>query len=165
MEDNKEIVPGLSDEEVNEMNQDDYERKFVTMNEEEEEEDSKDFIAFSIDDLDILSAKENDVLLRGHYFFGDNKDEDCILIMSRELFHDTLNRYLNGKEEEDDFESLGEFCEGGVVCCTEFTKEGKINLLIHDEGYYGRYKKKEYVPTYINAQVFRVTKTEVDIYS
>lgn len=68
-------------------------------------------ISFSFDNLNILGVFEKDVYVSGRIDFDDDnpsKFKRTILIMSKELFHESLDIWL--KDKKDYCERYGEFC-------------------------------------------------------
>lgn len=68
-------------------------------------------VTFSFDDLNILSCNEKDeVILKCH----DDKFDDCILFVPREMFTNMLQEWLNRKQA---YYKLwkGDFCGVGYV--------------------------------------------------
>ena len=75
------------------------------------EEDS--MVSISPDDLLILSATKDDVILRGSYYNGDDFST-CILYITRTLFHEALDEWLNRKQDYSELWN-GEFCGVGAI--------------------------------------------------
>lgn len=114
---------------------------------------------FSIDGMQILSAIDNDVLIKGEVYVSDPNDisfkfEECIFQIPRKKFHKILDEYLDKKTSY--CKAWIEFCGIGIVNCNNLTEVGQTNLnkyiVVNDENgdwdeeksYYRSYDVKIY---------------------
>lgn len=82
-------------------------------------------VSYSFDDLEILGVVGENVYIRGDY----NQGKTCIVRISRSLFVDSLNYWLNDKKRH--CEKWNEFCGVmGRISATEFieVKETILNV-------------------------------------
>lgn len=71
-------------------------------------------VSFSFDELDILSATKDDVILKGCISdYNDNESDDCFIYVERKRFHTLLDEWLNNKS--DYRERYSHFCGAGYV--------------------------------------------------
>ncbi len=81
-------------------------------------------ISFSFDNLDILGAFKNKVYLRGEYYKTEEfESKVCVIVISKELFHKSLDLWLKDKKEY--CEKWNHFC--GTMGRIESTKHTELN--------------------------------------
>lgn len=123
-------------------------------------------ITFSFQDLDILTVIEDDVYIRATLFDHVKEDSDpqeCVGIMSRRVFNDTMNEWLDSKKRF--FETYKHFCGVGYVGCYEFVEGEEINILALDQSEFDKqFDIDENAQLkYINVRSFRLLVTNIDM--
>ena len=115
------------------------------------------WLTFSFDNLDMLTMIDEDVYVRGM----KNTDSECVLIMSENLFHKALSRWLRHKEYW--FSKKKKFCGEGFVYCGRFMEIGEIKIL---KKFFLKRSEDNGIPKYIFVPLFKVSSTGVcmDVY-
>ena len=114
------------------------------------------YISYNLDQLDILTAKDDDVFLRGSSYSEDGDFNECVLIMTRELFHYSITKWLDAKK--DFFKRYNHFCGVGTITCDVFKPVGTINLLLLDS-----FENTYSGPEYEDVISYRVESIEIDM--
>ena len=85
-------------------------------------------VSVNPDRLFMLSATEDDVILLGLYFGDDAQDcEDCVLYITRELFRNALEEWLDRKAEYR--EMWNSWCGVGSIVFEELSENPKPSYL------------------------------------
>jgi len=113
-------------------------------------------VSISFELTDILTAKDDDVLLRATGYGIDYESVDCIAVVSRPLFHKLTDEFLDNKKKYWEFTK--EFCGVGYIMSDKFEKiKGKYNLRVEEN------IDDNYTSVYINVKSYRILEGEVDM--
>lgn len=110
-------------------------------------------VFISFDDLDILSAMNQQVVLRAYYFSEENS-ADCILYLPRKMFHKMLDSWLFRKE--DYFKRYGHWCGTGSIHI-------EVQEIEDAKGFFTKYNEKTETEEKIDAKTFVGIKYSVDM--
>lgn len=132
----------------------------------------KGTVSFSFDYLDILSAIDDDVYVRGIFISEEEtsdalevvKPQECVAIMSRRIFNDAMTEWLDRKKQF--YKNYNHFCGVGSFYCDEYHEGETINLLAEDQSEYEKMfmiDEDKAELKYIDARVFRLLLLELDM--